>query len=91
MAGATHTLRYTTGSPWSWNWNGPGSGFSGWPPGHSLGNSTSSWIFTPLWTTVIRPGTVFLPFSNFGAVKSMSYVCQTVGALQAFALATAME
>src|SRR5262245_60473456 len=38
----THTLRYTTGSPWSWNWNGPGVGSSFCPPGHSFGNSTLS-------------------------------------------------
>src|SRR5437763_1948037 len=52
---STHTFLYATGSPWSWSWNGPGMASSFWPPGHSLGNSTSSWILTPLWRIVVRP------------------------------------
>ena len=78
-------LRKQTGLPWSWNFQMPVAASVFSPPGVTPCNSRLSWIATPLCFTVTRALAVFLPSAwNFGAVKSMSYVCYASGGRHMF-------
>ena len=69
--GSSQMFRYCTGLPWSCSRIGPG--VRGSPPSPAVVLSlvifTSSWILTPLWRTVIRPGSVFFPSCELRGVE----------------------